>query len=315
MSPLNNRPISLNRSSDLFPNETVFQKSPLPFSLNPYLSTHFKIEIFSGMFNLINELKSNQQFEIPTRKTGDIKNFSENSRRRCQKLLAKIKFSSYGAPIFLTTTFHNIFPNDQQDLKKLLDNFLRSCQRTKYKFHYVWRLELQKRGAPHFHFIILPLKSLDTNQSKSFKRYIKSKWLHFLKDNSYNTFLFACKFIDIENKTGLRSYISKYVSKIDNQEKQKSLGRIWGYSRDLNCSPVFSIYLTEKIFIHIKKCLYEKIKDQIKNNDRLLENFETQDSISWFCEMKYLKEFFENEFFRDPGNFCINQIKDFLTGA
>ena len=312
MRTVKHLPTTLPVQTNLFDYRVFLREKLFPFSYIPYFTKHLKIKIHQGLIVLENDVKAKSLFDPPERTSNDIRCFSYNSRLRMQKLLAKINFSSYGPPIFLTTTFHNIYSSDKMLLKKLLDNYIKSALRIKYKFHYIWRLEFQKRGAPHFHFILLPFTNLDTNQKKSFQRSLKKKWLHFLKDNSLFTNLYSTKFIDIENTKSVSAYLSKYMAKTDNQLKENSPGRFWGYSRKIEISPIFSLDLSRKSYAIIKKILSNYLKTKIKVNDYLLENFDTLSSLSIFLTISTLKTLFLENLFDKYYNIEIEQIKLFL---
>jgi hypothetical protein len=57
-----------------------------------------------------------------------------------------------------TLTYPKIFPHDGEIIKTQKDNFCKRIYRYSEKFNgiaLVWKLEFQRRGAPHYHFVIV----------------------------------------------------------------------------------------------------------------------------------------------------------------
>ena len=110
--------------------------------------------------------------QLPPPKRGLINEFSASSRKRLVSMFArldrdKLKFSRQRVK-FLTLTYRDNFTDGEKSklhLKRLME-------RLQYAFPdlwAVWRLELQERGAIHYHFIIGNLPYLD-------KRLIQCMW-------------------------------------------------------------------------------------------------------------------------------------------
>lgn len=93
--------------------------------------------------------------------------FSEQSKRKLQHLVqnSDVEFCSQFA-----LTFHEQWPTDGKDLKRMFNAWLTLCRKHILNFKYVWILEFQERGAPHFHVY--------TNQpvSKSLRYFLALSW-------------------------------------------------------------------------------------------------------------------------------------------
>lgn len=85
---------------------------------------------------------------------GKILTFSKESRRRLMRLLNSVNRDEVALPYFVTLTYHNTWPSSRAGRKKHLDAFQKRMERAYGKFAAVWRLEFQKRGAPHYHLLI-----------------------------------------------------------------------------------------------------------------------------------------------------------------
>jgi hypothetical protein len=103
-----------------------------------------------------------------------------------------------------TLTYGRDYPTDHES-KKHLDMFLKRCRRKFPEFKYVWVIEKQKRGAPHFH-ILTPY-------------YIPKEWINKAWNEIVNTWQLSNSHklqtvlpnvIKVDNAG---AYMSKYLSK------------------------------------------------------------------------------------------------------
>ncbi len=103
-----------------------------------------------------------------------------------------------------TLTYGKDYPTDHES-KKHLDMFLKRCRRKFPEFKYVWVIEKQKRGAPHFH-ILTPY-------------YIPKEWINKAWNEIVNTWQLSNSHklqtvlpnvIKVDNAG---AYMSKYLSK------------------------------------------------------------------------------------------------------
>jgi len=83
---------------------------------------------------------------------GDVTMFTRKSRKRLLERAARLD-SSKGCT-FITLTYGQQFPLDSLIYKAHLFAFLKRIRRLHPAASGVWRLEFQKRGAPHFHLML-----------------------------------------------------------------------------------------------------------------------------------------------------------------
>jgi len=83
------------------------------------------------------------------------------SREQATQIRRTVRVLHYLSPntklSFLTLTYGNDYPDDLT-AKKHLDNFFKRIKRKRYKgknFHYLWIAEKQKRGALHYHVVLI----------------------------------------------------------------------------------------------------------------------------------------------------------------
>jgi hypothetical protein len=137
------------------------------------------------------------------------------------------------SPFFVTLTYHNNYPETSEDIKRDMDSFLKRLKRALPDIFYFWRLELQKRGAPHYH-LILWSKVLDEPISHgSLLKTLKDIWIPYINCGCSACRMSSVMIRSVTNITKAAYYISKYMAKTEIIAQEMSLGRLWGVSRDL----------------------------------------------------------------------------------
>lgn len=169
---------------------------------------------------------------------GDVSVFSAQSRMRLLRLLARVSPPAVNGfrhrVTFLTLTtkaYHH-----PRIFKKYLQVFFKRLGRKAPRLSIIWRLEYQKRGAPHVHCIVYNAPFID-------KKWIQESWGEIVGQSRPFT-----RIESIKSYKHLMSYASKYAAKVDGrgfntvtyltanpQEKAEvvlSAGRVWGvYNR------------------------------------------------------------------------------------
>jgi len=173
-------------------------------------------------------VKTNKQ-----RPRGRISHFSKQARFRLFELLAKIDNNLNCKPLFVTLTYHHGHQNSKSNTKSQLHNFLVQLRNFDPDVQFIWRAELQSRGAPHYHLIIFPGPLKDDVYGKNYEIRIAQIW-HLVADpKSYRHKEFGCKMIVINNYREACSYVSKYVAKEEKNNTESIEGKHWGCSRNL----------------------------------------------------------------------------------
>lgn len=155
--------------------------------------------------------------------------WSHKSRVALIRRLGECSVSSFETPYFISLTYHLKYP-DAAGAKRDLKNWLDRIRRQDKDFAYVWKLEFQERGAPHFHCIIFPSDNRMTGNQ------LRQHWHEIARDNEddkhhaeYGTMVDRCERLHSFQK--MFRYVSKYASKqVQNDEPN---GRYWGTSRNI----------------------------------------------------------------------------------
>jgi hypothetical protein len=160
------------------------------------------------------------------------------------QLLNSIDREQAPLPYFVTLTYHETWPKDRQGRKAHMDAFQKRLERSIGKFGAVWRLEFQKRGAPHYHLLVfLPPDALggDRVQDDHQRRYtvltklrnrVAVMWHEIAGYGSPDHFSAGTSVERVKSWRGVNSYAAKYMGKLETlQEGTPSVGRFWGVWR------------------------------------------------------------------------------------
>ena len=176
----------------------------------------------------------------PKARRGTVEKFTIGSRMRLLRLLARLRvdpLNGYRSNVsFLTlTTKAMLHP---RLAKRCLQIWLKRLRRSYPSVAAVWRMEYQKRGAPHFHLILFNTPWLK-------KEWIQESWGEVVREERPFT-----RIERVYNHRGMTSYAAKYCAKVSGQApgfnigtyvtavkglpevEHTSPGRVWGvYNR------------------------------------------------------------------------------------
>lgn len=148
-----------------------------------------------------------------------IRGFTVASRRRLMRSLAKVNKSE--RPQFVTLTYPSEWPENPEEWKEQLRKFL---QRMKYrfpKFAAFWKMEFQKRGAPHFHMLVWGLPKA------GMKEFIAWHWFRVVGSGDEKHLKAGTQIQRIRSWKGVMAYASKYLGK-SQENIDLPVGRFWG---------------------------------------------------------------------------------------
>ncbi|MEX1014162.1 MAG: hypothetical protein WDZ80_03310 [Candidatus Paceibacterota bacterium] len=199
----------------------------------------------------------------PKRKRGDITAFTRASRYRLLKKLNKLNPDSKAQFYHVTLTYPKQFPTDGKTHKADLDAFIKRCKR-KFgnEIEYLWKLEFQKRGAPHYHIIIFMPKSY---KIQYLREWFSKNWYE-VAQRLWETKLENHKNVgvSVEKINSLKQagfYLSKYIAK-DEGETPENHGRYWGCSRNWGETVLREVKLTGRQLIQFRRLTKRFLKGQ-----------------------------------------------------
>lgn len=169
---------------------------------------------------------------------------SRKSRLRLQVRINRCKFLP-GHVFFTTLTYPAEFPAHcvaKNDLRA----FLKRIGRRFGKYGAIWRIENQKRGAPHFH-IILFLGAIVPEHELTL--WMVNAWYDIVGSGDPSHRIFGVENQSFRSARGLASYCSKYVSKLEEGDRVRLIeGRQWGREGDFPEERIDFVFQTEKDF-------------------------------------------------------------------
>lgn len=135
-------------------------------------------------------------------KRGRVVGFSAASRKRLLERLARLRGGRGALPLFVTLTYPDIV--DCEQARRNLRAWFRRVKRRYPGFGAVWRLELQERGAPHFHLLVYGVRFLPVG-------WIRSTWCEVIGYRGGQTVQINVK--HPRSWRGVLAYVAKYLGK------------------------------------------------------------------------------------------------------
>lgn len=151
---------------------------------------------------------------------GQVNGFTAASRRRARFTLnnACVEWKA-----IVTLTYPRQYPStaaSKEHLQALLDRLRRRFP----GFHYFWVLEFQRRGAPHYHLLV---------DVRIPREWLARAWFEIVGSGDERHLRAGVRIEAPRSQDGVRAYVSKYLSKLDQKDAEGWTGRYWGSSRGL----------------------------------------------------------------------------------
>lgn len=156
-------------------------------------------------------------------KRGAITRFSLNSRRRFQFFTRNTRDLWHTA---LTLTYPGQYPRDGREVKRHINAFCQWLRRQ--KIAYVWILEFQRRGAPHFHFML-------TADFLAW-RDVREAWHAIAGAGDPRHLVAGTRIQGLKDADHAAAYLAEYGAKLEQKivpDEYRNVGRFWGASRVL----------------------------------------------------------------------------------
>jgi len=167
---------------------------------------------------------------------GNVIGFSKKSKARLRKRLMRVDFDALdsggkraraGVGWFVTLTYPRKYDTEWHKWKRDLDAWGKRLRRLCGFRWAIWKLELQQRGAPHFHIVV----AFDHAVAKEdIKRWVMSSWHECVGTDDTQHLFVGTDVRPLYNPrhNKLMSYLLKYLGKTDAPGQERPTGRIWG---------------------------------------------------------------------------------------
>lgn len=180
--------------------------------------------------------------------------FSSASRKRFIENIAKVRDVSRAA--FITLTYPGAYSPDPEVWKRDLFTFLKRVKRLHPEVRGFWRLEAQKRGAPHYHLIVFGLAS----SVRALRPWVSQAWYEVVGSGDPRHKKAGTRSDVVRDRAHVMRYVSKYAAKCDEAEQSTGelrcfkdsssgdiltfVGRLWGRFGDLDQAPTLQAKIT-----------------------------------------------------------------------
>lgn len=252
----------------------------------PYFkSDHFAIHLHEHSAEVrVPPPARDDQEPPPTR--GACTSFSKRSRLRLIKTLCKLQSSRLHQPHFVTLTWHHSWDTSRECIQGSLNQFLTEFRRDWPGSHYLWRLEWQRRGAPHFHLIIWAEKGRDEHDTYDLHEWCRETWHRIAdpKSGAHHTHGVDCR--QVTSWREAYRYVCKYTSKLDNVASPEYKGRRWAKDRKLPTEPVITVALTSDEAWQLKRILRKMIAKRSDRAREMAKNWKRPQSLFAVAEME-----------------------------
>lgn len=171
-----------------------------------------------------------------------VSGFSHGSRLRLMRLLATLRRDC--VPIFITLTYPGVYPETPKQWKRDLDTFTKRLLRRFPESAAVWKLEPQRRGAPHFHILFYGVYEVPDD----FRSWLSEAWFTVVGSGDERHLRAGTRVEYLRSYRGAMSYAAKYMDKTVDElpEAWGKPGRFWGVigRGSLPVGEVIETYLT-----------------------------------------------------------------------
>jgi hypothetical protein len=227
-----------------------------------------------------NEHEKKGKGEVPRR--GEVKDFSRKSRQRLQRKMATINEDETGGlPDFLTLTYPGEYSQDWKRWKRDLDAFIKAIVRKWPEVWGIWRLEFQKRGAPHFHCLLWDgpgMEGLEVQDNNGRKiiiadhknahnqevySWMSETWFRIVGSEDTKHLLAGTRIEPIQTWNGVRYYTSKYLAKLPEGDfcPVPYTGRFWGVIQAAKWKvTAFNERVSDTTFYRIRRVLRKRLE-------------------------------------------------------
>lgn len=150
----------------------------------------------------------------------EITHYSGGSRRRLLRKLGSTRREVL--PLFVTLTYPADYSDNPRVWKRDLDVFCKRLRRHFEKAGAFWRLEFQRRGAPHYHLLVWGV------EYTPLLKWVSRAWYEVVGSGDEAHLKAGTRVERLRSWKGAFAYASKYLAKKDTERVISGVGRFWG---------------------------------------------------------------------------------------
>jgi len=260
-----------------FNGELQYDVSDLPYSPKPALSPGC-ITVYSNMVKLsIGEMQPPHLHNI---KRGEIiPEFVGKKRKRMIDAINSWRIPMINV-MFITLTYPKDYPKSWKEWKNDLKIYKEHLQREYPQAQGFWKLELQRRGAPHFHLVCDLAQKISLADFRAWNDELWANIAHYMDTHAG---VYACTVKKMHTVREALNYAAKYQTKetyapVDGdgvvytaQQLGDTVGRLWGRIGKPDCAPSEQIQVRREWALNAKHIFADvlRIYNQHKYADYL----------------------------------------------
>ena len=229
-----------------------------------YLQTGLSVQVHERGLVFKNETISRPERPPCTWTRGDVDEFSHESRKRLLRKFACLRTYDLREGKFLTLTYHHSYKKDTSKAIKDLMTFLQFLRDRYPGVRYIWRLEMQKRGAPHFHILIFFANTIKSTDLVRMEKVVSEAWHRIADKKSVAHLKYGCKMVEMTSMRKSFAYLSKYIAKEIEGVVSEYKGRRWGHSRNMDFSPLLDVDITHDVWVVVRRLVRRLLRSRGK---------------------------------------------------
>lgn len=178
---------------------------------------------------------------------------------RLRKLFDSVDNGELAGAFFLTLTYPSEYPAvavTKRHRLALFKRLYRLCPNVAI----VWKLEPQKRGAPHYHLCVFGLAQRGRSRRKwlqHMRGWLAGAWYDIVGSGDIKHYRAGTQFDEVRNYRHAKSYVGKYLGKDQHELLDERPGRFWGHwgKLELYQGKRIDIYISGDQVADIFRCL------------------------------------------------------------
>lgn len=192
---------------------------------------------------------------------GEVVRFSRKSRKRLLEALAEAQATPTH---FITLTYPREWPESPTEWKRHLANFFKRVARQWPSYGAVWRLEFQRRGAPHFHALIYNLTGISPME---FRLWVRQAWYEVVNSGDERHLYAGTQADEVKSHAHAARYVSKYAAKVSDDEclpdtDGESIGRFWGVRGELRRDVIEVVTICREDLVELKRTVRKWLRSR-----------------------------------------------------
>lgn len=196
---------------------------------------------------------------------GKITGFSPASRGRAMREFAKINWHAVqGKVLCVDLTYPGEYSTAGPDWKRDLDVFDHRFRRKYPGVAFWWKLEPQRRGAPHFHLIVFGVEWID-------KQWLSQAWYETVGSDDVRHLQAGTRVSAIHSRGGVVAYVCGCLTTENGKNavpewwKTSSAGRFWGWRGKGNVpiEPIVNA-LPYESWVVFRRLMYRCLRNHMK---------------------------------------------------